>query len=160
MKKLLLAFLLIIQFSSASADDQSSALENADRFFSLLEKKQFDQAWFILSGDSREKIISDVVASYKDSNLKAPDKVTLNKNFESCADICTAYWNGFLVNFRPEEVLLNSEWSISVVKKNYIEIQLINKKAAKPAILKMFKENNDWKLGLTESFWLRRYFQN
>ncbi len=42
------------------------------------------------------------------------------------------------------------------IEKNEAEIFLQNKTSEKPAILKMFKENNEWKVGLEESFGARK----
>lgn len=161
MKKfLLINLLLFLALCSASADELSNALDNADNFFRSLESKNYSQAWSLLSTESKEKILDDIVDSYKSAKTKAPSANELEDDFASCRTVCTSYWDGFLIVFKPKEVLENSEWSVLSVKNKYIEIQIINSKAAKPAILKMYKENGQWAVGLTESFWLRRYFQN
>ncbi len=161
MKKILLInFLLFFTLYSVSADEISNALDNADNFFRSMENKNYTQVWSLLSIESKEKILDDIVDSYKAAKSKAPSTNELANDFATCRTVCTSYWDGFLIVFKPEEILENSEWSVLSVKNKYIEIQIINSKAAKPAVLKMYKENGQWTVGLTESFWLRRYFQN
>lgn len=144
----------------AFADDQSNALDNADNFFKSLDNKEYQQAWKLLSEESKKKILDDIIDSYKSAKMPAPTKKDLDSDFVVCGTVCESYWDGFLVVFRPKEVLENSEWSVPLIKNKYIEIHIINAKATKPAILKMYKEKGQWNVGLTESFWLRRYFQN
>jgi hypothetical protein len=43
------------------------------------------------------------------------------------------------------------------IEKDKAEIILQYRKSEKPAILKMFKEDNEWKVGLDESFGARKF---
>jgi hypothetical protein len=49
-------------------------------------------------------------------------------------------------------VLEECDWKMGNIKKSEAEIVLQYKKSDKPAILKMYKENDEWKVGLEESF--------
>ena len=55
----------------------------------------------------------------------------------------------------PDIVLNESKWEIGKVGSDEAEIVLQYKKSEKPAVLKLFKEDNAWKLGLDESFGAR-----
>jgi hypothetical protein len=52
-------------------------------------------------------------------------------------------------------VLEQSRWEMGFIKKNEAEIILMYKKSDRPTRLKMFKENDVWKVGLVETFWAR-----
>jgi len=47
-------------------------------------------------------------------------------------------------------------WEIGFIKENKAEIIIKQKKSEEPARLKLFKENNKWKVGLVETFWTRK----
>jgi hypothetical protein len=59
----------------------------------------------------------------------------------------------------PKDILENTEWSFGEVSKKYIKINLKHKDSDRPAFLKLYKESGKWKVGLTESFWLRKRLQ-
>lgn len=142
------------------ADDSIDALECADSFFKHLQNGEYSSAWTLLTVDSQERIVKEIVSSYKDTAEKAPSVSDVNKDFSECSDICTSYWKGFVLFFDPSEALEKSTWTISKVKKEYVEINLMHKNSSAPAVLKIYKEKSAWRFGLTESFWLRKYFQN
>ena len=78
------------------------------------------------------------------------------KDFAEGGPLAQAYWNSYLVHFDPDTVLTRSAWSMGTVKERSAEIILLYEKAEFPATLKMFKEDDQWKVGLDESFRGRR----
>jgi len=53
-------------------------------------------------------------------------------------------------------ILENSRWEIAFIKEDKAEIIITYKKSAEPARLKIFREDNTWKIGLVETFWTRK----
>ena len=53
-------------------------------------------------------------------------------------------------------MLEQSTWEMGPIGKQQAEIILQYKKAEQPARLKMFKEENQWKVGLIETFGTER----
>jgi hypothetical protein len=49
-------------------------------------------------------------------------------------------------------VLEYSKWEIGKVGKERAQINIIYRKAERPAVIQMYKEDNVWKVGLTETF--------
>jgi len=80
---------------------------------------------------------------------------SLAKDFAAGGVMAKAYWDSFLFVFNPDIVLNESKWEIGKVGSDEAEIVLQYKKSEKPAVLKLFKEDNAWKLGLDESFGAR-----
>jgi hypothetical protein len=54
-------------------------------------------------------------------------------------------------------VLEHSTWKINLIKNEYAEVNILYKKSGKPAILKIYKEDNMWKIGLEETFGTRKW---
>lgn len=163
MKYIIITLLVTLTFLSAYAgqDEDNAVLDTADKFFSKLDNNDYPDLWHALSKTSKNKIADDILDAYKDDkknqyNITIKDIVA---DFDKCGNICNSYWMGFSRSFSAREVTMNSEWSIGKSEKDYYEIVLRNKKAQYPAILKIYKEDGAWKVGLTESFWLRKYFQ-
>jgi len=69
--------------------------------------------------------------------------------------LAKAYWDSFLTAFDSNIALEQCKWEIGKIEKNEAGVILKYKKSDKPAILKMFKENNAWRIGLKESFGTR-----
>ncbi len=125
-------------------------LESAERFFISLENGNYDTAWDLLSEKSREAITDDVYrASLEiEKNIKKDDII---KDFRSSGVIFSNYWRAFVNNLDIAMILEHSRWKMGYIKNNKAEI-LISHKRAEPARLRMFNENNRWRVGLVETF--------
>ncbi len=51
--------------------------------------------------------------------------------------------------------LKECKWEIEKIKSDEAEVILQYRKSEKPAVLKLYRENNAWKFGLDESFGAR-----
>jgi len=70
--------------------------------------------------------------------------------------IAREYWDAFLRRFDPDAALEHSRWEIGSVGNDRAEILLTHHGADRPATLKMFLEDGEWRAGLVETFWGRR----
>lgn len=133
----------------------NSVLDSAEKFFLSLRAKEYKTTWNLLSKKSQETIIKDV---YKASN-KIGAKTTkedIQQDFNNSGVISQNYWNAFLDTFDPNMILENSRWEIAFIKEHEAEITITHKRSEEPARLKIFKEDNIWKVGLVETFWTRK----
>jgi len=148
---ILLPFIVNAQDSSSI----NSALDSAEKFFLSLRAKEYKTTWNLLSKKSQETIIKDV---YKASNKigAITTKESIQQDFNNSGVISQNYWNAFLDTFDPNMILENSRWEIAFIKEREAEITITHKKSGEPARLKIFKEDNIWKVGLVETFWTRK----
>jgi len=131
-----------------------NVLAAAETFFAKLKAKEYRAVWELLTKKSQETIVKD---TYK-SLAKTPSRSSREEiaaDFSRGGSIAGEYWQGYLSVFDPDLVLNQSAWSMGVLKKELAEINLLYKKAEKPAVLKMSRENGLWKVGLVETFWSR-----
>ena len=108
-----------------------------------------------LTTKSKDTIVDDVYKELiKSNNSYSRDQ--LKKDFDQNGNISKSYWDAFLTVFNPDMVLEESKWEMGLTEKDKSEIIITYKKAERPAILKMFKEDGQWKVGLVETFWTRK----
>ncbi|MCX8022568.1 MAG: hypothetical protein N2745_07335 [Syntrophorhabdaceae bacterium] len=154
---ILFLFLFVpIYLFGQTQQDIENILNSAEGLFKSMKVKNYKEIWNHLSERSKKTIISDV---YKELSKKERDKYTeerIREDFERCGTICNSYWNVFLMNFDPDLALEQSTWKIGSIKKDSAEVILKHKTSPKPAIIKMYRENERWRVGLTESFWARK----
>ncbi|HQO63258.1 MAG TPA: hypothetical protein PK528_06565, partial [Syntrophorhabdus sp.] len=79
-------------------------------------------------------------------------KGEIRNNFSTGGTIAQAYWDSYLTVFNPDMVLEYSKWEIGKVGKERAQINIIYRKAERPAVIQMYKEDNVWRVGLTETF--------
>jgi hypothetical protein len=141
----------------AADGDIDKVLFSAESLFKALKGKNYTEVWKFLTVKSKSIIVDDVSREAKKLGGKV-SRGQLSDDFASGGPIATAYWNSFVETFDPDVVLEHSKWKLTVVKDEYAEINILYKKAEKPAILKVFKEDSMWKVGLEETFRTRKWF--
>jgi len=139
-------------FAGQIEDDK--ILSAADNLFVQMKNKDYKAIWESISSETKEIIINDVYKASKKLNIEIK-KEYLASDFSSNGHNAQAYWNSYLTFFDPVMVLEQCEWKMGKIEKNEAEVILQYKKSDKPAILKMYKENDKWKVGLEESFGTR-----
>ena len=82
----------------------------------------------------------------------AYSKEQIKDNFKTGGTIAQAYWNSYLDAFNPDMVLEQSRWEMGKVGKDRAQINIIYKKAERPAVIQMLKEEGAWRVGLAETF--------
>lgn len=151
-------FLLSLPPISLALDSEiDTILTSAENFFLAMKEKNYNKIWESLTHKSQKTIIQDVYKSIK--KLKSKVSITkdeIYKDFMKNGELSKTYWNAFLTNFDPDLVLEHSKWEMGTVKKDKAQIIITYKKSERPAKLKMFKENSKWKIGLVETFWIRK----
>ena len=123
--------------------------------FNFMKNKEYVSIWTLLSMKSRKIIIDSV---YKESKKLGTEcnKDDLMKDFSSGGVNAQEYWESFLTVFNPSMALDESLWRMGTIEKDYAEVILLHKKSKNPALIKMYKEDNGWKVGLEESFGTRK----
>lgn len=135
--------------------DVEAALSSAESLFKTMKSQNYQKIWSLLTEKSKEVIVNDVYKAETNSGA-GYSKENIYNDFNSGSSLSQSYWISFLENFNPDTVLEQSKWDIGKFEKNKGEIIIQYRKAQKPAILKMFKEDNKWKTGLVETFWTRK----
>jgi hypothetical protein len=142
---------------AASIREQHDILSSAESLFKVMKEKDYPKIWFHLSIVSRNSIID---ATYKnilkhekekgrETNIS---KEQIEQDFSVGGLIAKGYWESYLHAFNPDMVLEQSKWEMGKIGKDRAYINVTYKKAERPAVIQMFKEDGSWKVGLMETF--------
>jgi hypothetical protein len=152
------ALVVLIIFSHLSppciANDSEigKILAAAESHFQAMERMSYPAIWGLLTVRSKKTIIREVQKNSK--GVYTEEQIATD--FSMGGIIARSYWNGFLDTFDPEMVLEESRWEMGKIKGKQAEIIITYQSAERPAILRMYKEDDRWKVGLVETFWSRR----
>lgn len=148
----LLLFLFVCFLYAGNNDNEiDKILFSAESLFKTMKEKNYPKIWTFLSVKSKNMIIDDV---YKAVNKTGASykKEDINKDFTAGGLLAGSYWSNYLENFNPNFVLEESTWAMGKIEKDRAEIVVRYKKSEGPAMLKMFKEEGKWMVGLEETF--------
>jgi hypothetical protein len=150
---LFILLFLFVSFLCAGNNDSEidQILSSAESLFKAMKEKNYPKIWTFLSVKSKNIIIDDV---YKAVNKKGTNykKEDIYKDFAAGGLLAASYWRNYLENFNPDIVLEESTWDMGKIEKDKAEIIIRYKKSEGPAMLKMFKEEGKWMVGLEETF--------
>jgi len=135
--------------------EEDKILSAADNVFVQMKNKDYKAIWQSITSKTKEIIINDVYKASKKYNSEIK-KEHLANDFSSNGPNSQVYWDSYLTVFDPVMALEQCKWEMGEIGKKEAEVILQYKKSDKPAILKMYKENNEWKVGLEESFGTRK----
>ena len=159
---LLFVALLALLFHPLDNDAQGPAGETdnilaaAELHFTQLKAKQYPGIWQTLTAKTQENIMDSVIkASAKQGQRLTTEQV--RNDFTVGGPLSKAYWDAYLTTFNPDMVLKESSWTMGKIKKDYAEVIIQHKKAERPAIIQMKKENGAWRVGLEETFGILRW---
>ncbi len=141
--------------SPASASETDRVLESAESAFKAMKQRDYPAIWTNLSEKSRRTIAGDVHKAMRNEDRARYSLEVIKQDFDTGGPVSKEYWEAFLQNFNPDDVLEQSTWEIDYVKKETAEISILYKKSESPARLRMYKEDGRWKTGLVETFWGR-----
>ena len=145
---------------SAFADDPDRTLgdilSSAESCFKAMKTRDYQGIWKTLSAASRNTIIDETRKSIARAGGNELPKEEVRRDFDEGGPIARGYWYGFLAHFNPDLVLEQSRWEKGSIGSDRAEILITYKKAENPAILKLFREDGGWKVGLVETFWGRK----
>ncbi len=138
-------------YGGEQATEVDSVLLSAESLFKTMKERNYQKIWTFLTVKTKSTIISDV---YRAVNGKGIDytKEDINRDFISGGSLAGSYWSSYLENFNPDLVLEESAWQMGKIERDKAEIIIRHKKSEGPAILKMFKEEGKWMVGLEETF--------
>jgi len=159
--------LVIVLLSTIFLFPATGTAENVDRawdkilvaaesLFKAMNERNYPAVWSLLTAESKDTIVKNVYKASVKSGV-AYSKEQIRADFEIGGLIAKTYWNSYLVEFDPNTVLEQSQWDIGFVQNARAEIKIQYKKAEKPALLQMHREDNVWKVGLEETFEGRKY---
>ncbi|MFQ5586960.1 MAG: hypothetical protein ACE5GF_09095, partial [Thermodesulfobacteriota bacterium] len=136
--------------SAATDREIDMVLSAAECHFKAMKRRAYPEIWELLTVRSKNTIIREVRKSSRD--VYSEEQVATD--FTIGGIIARSYWNAFLNVFDPDTVLELSRWEMGRIKGKKAEIFITYKNnTERPAILKMYKEGNRWKVGLVETFW-------
>jgi hypothetical protein len=142
----------------AHGKDAFPVLETAESLFKAMRTRNYPKTWDLLTFKSRESILDDVHKAVvkQGANISRDD---LRADFISGGPYATAYWGAYLEVFDPDSVLEHSKWDKVKVNTNDAEVVIHHRKSEHPALLKLFREDGAWKVGLEETFRPRRWLK-
>ncbi|MCX7982387.1 MAG: hypothetical protein N2572_05710 [Syntrophales bacterium] len=143
-------------FAQIQPKEHEIIVATAEKLFFAMKEKNYTDIWRLITKKSKEEICSNVIkAAKKHGETLQTSQVA--QDFAEGGPIAQAYWNAYLDVFNPDMVLKESAWQMGEVKKKEAIIILQHKKAERPARLQMKKEDDQWKVGLEETFGILRW---
>jgi hypothetical protein len=156
----LFCFLAFIPVASAAVDPKETPeiLDAAEAVFQNMAKKDFPALWRGLTAETQRSIIQSVQKAEGRIGHDHTEE-QLRSAFQNGEALAREYWEAYLFRFDPKTVLNESRWNMGPVNKNRAEIILRHQKSDHDALLKMFREEGVWKVGLDETFSNRQWLQ-
>lgn len=154
-------FLLAWHIAPAHAQgihpETPAILRAAETLFQSMKSRDYPATWWVLTGKSRETIVSETDDAIRRTGAGAPPvpKERIREDFAAGGPISREYWEGFLRRFDPDDALEKSRWRMGTWDKDRAEVLITRQGADRPAVLRMFREGDGWKAGLVETFWIR-----
>ncbi|MCE5265735.1 MAG: hypothetical protein LLG97_19680 [Deltaproteobacteria bacterium] len=160
LQPIIIALLCLLAFPAviAAADDPKETaeiLDAAEAVFQKMAAGDFPALWRGLTSETQRNIIRNV--------RKAEGKIghdyteeQIRHAFQNGEPLAREYWKAYLTWFDPKTVLKESQWSMGKVNRGRAEIILRYHKSDHDALLKMFREEGRWKVGLDETFSARQ----
>lgn len=141
--------------SSANLGSESNILFSAESLFKVMKERDYPATWKLLTIKSKNVIIENVRKASVKSGVKYSKK-QVDADFGIGGPLAKAYWGSYLAEFDPDMILKHSRWEMGVTKNKKATIIIHHEKSARPAILKLRKEDKIWKVGLEETFGARK----
>jgi hypothetical protein len=150
---LFILLFLFVSFLYAGNNDNEidQILSSAESLFKAMKEKNYPKIWTFLSVKSKNTIVDDVGKAEEKMGRKYT-REDIAKDFATGSPLSRLYWNSYLEMFNPDSVLEESKWEMGKIEKERAEIIIRYKRSEGPAMLKMFKEEGKWRVGLEETF--------
>lgn len=136
----------------AAQDETADLLDSAESLFKAMKLKSYPEIWMGLTKESHKVIAEQVYRALEKAGETGYSVALVEEDFRVGGPVALSYWDAYLDNLQVDYILEQSRWEIGFIKKDKAEIDLLYRKAENPARLKMFKEHNQWKVGLMETF--------
>jgi hypothetical protein len=141
--------------AAGEARDIDSVLSAAEAVFQNMSQAAYPALWAGLSSKSRQSIIKNVRKALGKGGLDYADE-RIGADFAAGGELARDYWTNYVLQFEPRLILEESKWTMGELKKDTAEIIIRYKKSDRNAVLKMFREEGAWKVGLEETFSTRK----
>lgn len=146
-----------------------AVLSSAESFFRALKTRDATAAWSLITEKSRATIVEETTAALaaapdagpsrgrrpQPSAPSPPARDAVARDFAEAGPIARAYWGGFTRRFDPDEALERSRWEIGTIDRDTAVVAITHRDSQKPAVVRMYREEGGWKVGLVETFWTR-----
>jgi hypothetical protein len=143
-----------LAFSKLSDEEINDVFTSAESLFKFMKEKNYPAIWRSLTSKTQLSIVDAVYKASRKSNADL-DREQIKTDLSEGGELAKAYWTAYLNVFDPDTVLEQSKWNIGTIDKDTAEIIILYKKSPNPAILKLYREDNAWKVGLEETFGAR-----
>lgn len=118
-----------------------------------MKERDYAGIWARLSTRSRDTIADETLAAIAGGGSGPASRETIERDFREGGSVARSYWDGILRRFDPDKALKDSRWEMGEVSEGRATVHITYRKAGKPAILLLVKEDGAWRMGLVESFW-------
>lgn len=143
-----------LAFAKPSEEEIAQVFEPAEMLFKAMAEKKYPVIWQMMSARSQQKIVDAVYKRVDKKDIKI-EKDAIRADFIGGGAVAKAYWDNYLSAFDPDLALNQSRWTIKKLKKDTAEINILYTKSPNPAVLKLYREEDTWKVGLEETFGAR-----
>ena len=116
-----------------------------------MKGKDYPAIWKFLTIKSKKTIVKNVQKASAKADIKYL-KEQIISDFDIGGPLSKLYWDSYLSEFDPDMILEHSRWEMGITKNKKAVVIIQYKKSERPAILKLFKEKEIWKVGLEETF--------
>jgi len=152
-----LCLLVLTPGMATPAKEQHGVLSAAESLFRMMKEGNYSRIWFYLSVSSRNSIIDstykNIVKYEKERGRETVySRDQIGNDFLTGGVVAQAYWKSYLEAFNPDIVLEQSRWELGMIETDRAQIYVKYKKAERPAVIQMYKEEGYWKVGLIETF--------
>ncbi len=137
---------------AGAADETGLLLESAESLFKAMKGRDYRAIWKGLTKRSQGIIAGQTCEAMEKAGKSGCTVDFMMADFDAGGPLARTYWNAYLENLDVDVVLQQSVWDIDFIKGEKAVISLLYKNADYPAKLKMYKERNQWKVGLMETF--------
>lgn len=139
-----------------SPDEQGPVFSAVEKTFVLMGERKSRELWESISRKSRDGIVNDILRSCEARKISC-DGEGLRADFARGGPAATIYWANYLGTFDPNSILKDSTWRLGAVTSREADVVIRHKDAERDAIIKVVKEDGAWKMGLEESFGVRKW---
>ena len=128
-------------------------LASAESTFLAMKERDYPGIWTRLSATSRDTIVDDTLKAIARGGGGLAPRESIERDFREGGPVSRSYWEGLLRRFDPDTALKESRWEMGEVTESQAIVLITSKKAQKPAVVILLREDGTWKMGLVESFW-------
>ncbi|MGV8080481.1 MAG: hypothetical protein AB2L22_10570 [Syntrophales bacterium] len=144
-----------LQKRQVSPEEEHAILSAAEKTFLCLNEKRYRDVWESISRKSRDAVIRDVLDACEAFHIRC-DEMKIRESFARGGPDALIYWENFLSAFDPNSVIRESRWMMGKSGAEEADIAVLHRDSDREAVFRVVKEDGVWKMGLEESFGVRK----